>query len=248
MPNRRARIGLWALQVGGFGALAALGGIGLIQADVISPMAGFSLFAIGTVVAGVTSMLLGVTGFIVARRDFESDRRQQALAAMALGAGLLIAVVYAGSAGRGLPRINDISTDVSDPPAFLPDTVSDDPARRDMAYPPEFAAQVRSAYPDLAPLDLSAPPSEVFAHALETARALGWHVTHESEPLGAFDATDSTRIFRFVDDITVRVRPRGEGSRVDVRSKSRDGQGDLGANAKRIRVYTAALRERVGAN
>jgi uncharacterized protein (DUF1499 family) len=242
MANRRTRIGLWALQIGGIGAITALGGIGLIQSGVIPPMGGFALFALGTVIAGLSGTLLGLVGLLLARRDFESARRRQALAAIALGAALLGAVIYAAREGQGLPRINDITTDVTDPPAFLPDTVSADPAERDMAYPDGFAAQVKAAYPDLAPVDLPLPPAEAFAHALQIARAQGWQITHESEPLGAFDATDTTRIFRFVDDIAVRVRPHGEGSRVDIRSKSRDGQGDLGANAKRIRAYTAALR------
>jgi len=242
MANRRTRIGLWALQIGGIGAITALGGIGLVQAEVIPPMGAFALFALGTVIAGLSGTLLGLVGLFVARRDFESARRRQALAAIVLGAALLGAVAWAARDGQGLPRINDITTDVADPPAFLPDTVSADPAGRDMAYPDGFAAQVEAAYPDLAPVDLAMPPAEAFALALRTARAQGWQVTHESEPLGAFDATDTTRIFRFVDDITVRVRPHGAGARIDVRSKSRDGQGDLGANAKRIRAYAAALR------
>ncbi len=62
---------------------------------------------------------------------------------------------------------------------------------------------------------------------------------------GVFEAVEVTRIFRFVDDIVVRVRmsPGGNGSVVDVRSKSRDGRGDLGANAARIRAFAAALHE-----
>jgi uncharacterized protein (DUF1499 family) len=243
MANRRTRIGLWALQIGGIGAIAALGGIGLIQAGVIPPMGGFALFALGTVVAGLGSTLLGLLGWVAARRDFESGRRRQALTGLVVGMALLGAVFYAARDGQGLPRINDIATDVTDPPAFHPDTVSADPAGRDMAYPEGFAEQVRSAYPDLAPLDLAAPPAEAFTLALDTARAQGWQITHEAEPLGSFDATDTTRIFRFVDDITVRVRAHGDGSRIDVRSKSRDGRGDLGANANRIRTYTAELRE-----
>jgi uncharacterized protein (DUF1499 family) len=51
------------------------------------------------------------------------------------------------------------------------------------------------------------------------------------------EATDITPTFRFVDDFTVRVRPSGSGSEIDVRSKSRDGQGDLGTNARRIRKF-----------
>jgi len=49
-------------------------------------------------------------------------------------------------------------------------------------------------------------------------------------------------VFHFVDDLVIRVRPDGGGSRVDVRSRSRVGVGDMGANAKRVLAYTAALQ------
>ena len=52
-----------------------------------------------------------------------------------------------------------------------------------------------------------------------------------------------TAIFRFVDDIAIRVRPTASGTVVDVRSKSRDGRGDLGANAERIRAFTSAFAD-----
>ena len=48
-------------------------------------------------------------------------------------------------------------------------------------------------------------------------------------------------MFHFVDDISVRIRPAAGGSRIDIRSKSRDGQGDIGANAARIRTFRDAL-------
>ena len=57
------------------------------------------------------------------------------------------------------------------------------------------------------------------------------------------EATDTTRVFRFVDDIAIRVRAEGMASVVDVRSKSRDGRGDMGANAARIRAFLSALQE-----
>jgi len=46
----------------------------------------------------------------------------------------------------------------------------------------------------------------------------------------------------FHDDIVVRVRPDGSGSRVDVRSVSRVGRSDLGTNARRILRFLEALR------
>ena len=59
---------------------------------------------------------------------------------------------------------------------------------------------------------------------------------------GRMEATDTTRWFGFKDDVVVRVRPEGAGSRVDVRSVSRVGRGDVGANAARIRAFLQALR------
>jgi uncharacterized protein (DUF1499 family) len=50
-----------------------------------------------------------------------------------------------------------------------------------------------------------------------------------------------TGLFRFVDDVTVWVSEEAGEAVVKVRSKSRVGKGDLGANAKRIRAFLAAL-------
>jgi len=69
------------------------------------------------------------------------------------------------------------------------------------------------------------------------AEALGLEIVREDPSARVIEATDTTRIFRFVDDVAIRVRPDGDGSRVDVRSRSRDGKGDLGANAARIRAF-----------
>jgi uncharacterized protein (DUF1499 family) len=55
------------------------------------------------------------------------------------------------------------------------------------------------------------------------------------------EATDTTFWFGFKDDVVVRVRPEGEGSRIDVRSMSRVGVSDLGANAERVRKFLAKL-------
>jgi len=58
---------------------------------------------------------------------------------------------------------------------------------------------------------------------------------------GRIEATATTRWFGFKDDVIVRIRPEAAGSRVDVRSVSRVGRGDLGANAARVREFLAKL-------
>ena len=48
-------------------------------------------------------------------------------------------------------------------------------------------------------------------------------------------------------DIVIRVAADGTGSRIDVRSQSRWGRGDFGANARRVRAYLAAIKIALGA-
>lgn len=50
-------------------------------------------------------------------------------------------------------------------------------------------------------------------------------------------------MFGFKDDVVIRITPAGNGSRIDVRSVSRVGRSDLGANAKRIRKFLKSLKE-----
>ena len=82
----------------------------------------------------------------------------------------------------------------------------------------------------------------MFAQAVEVARGRGWEIVAAEPDEGRLEATDRTRWFGFRDDIVVRVRPDGAGSRVDVRSVSRVGRSDLGTNARRIRGFMDALR------
>ena len=106
----------------------------------------------------------------------------------------------------------------------------------------EIADQQRRAYPDLAPLHLDAPPATALQRAAQVARAMGWEVVSEAPAEGRLEATDTTFWFGFKDDVVVRVRPDGTGSRVDVRSLSRVGRSDLGMNARRIRSFLERLR------
>jgi uncharacterized protein (DUF1499 family) len=107
---------------------------------------------------------------------------------------------------------------------------------------------VREFYKKLAPLRVSAPPEAVFQQALVLAREQPrWQVTVVDPQARTFEGVAESRVFRFHDDFVVRVRPDGQGTRVDMRSKSRVGKGDLGANAERIDQFLQALASRVGA-
>ena len=198
----------------------------------------------GALLGGLLGAILSLVGIVVTRGGRDPVGRQKAWSGLAIGLGLVLAVLAgaAGSGGGGAPPINDVSTDLEDPPAFAPASVVPEYAGRDMAYPAEFVPIVRAGYPDLAPLVTDAPVEATWARALEAAGELGFEIVARNDPSHTFDAREATFLFRFVDDVVVRVRPEGSGSRVDVRSKSRDGRGDLGANARRIERFLTALR------
>ena len=168
-----------------------------------------------------------------------------------VGAGLALVVALAAFAipwqmraqARRVPPIHDVTTDPENPPAFVAVLARRSGARNPTQYGgPAVAAQQRKAYPDLVPLDLAASPERAFPAIEAAARGLGWEIVEAVPAEGRLEATATTTWFGFKDDVVVRVRPRDGGSRVDVRSLSRVGVGDLGVNAARVRAFLDHLR------
>lgn len=150
-------------------------------------------------------------------------------------------LILLGQAKR-VPPIHDISTDTADPPAFVGLLEERRKAPNGFAYGGEpVAAQQRRAYADIKPVIVKTAPRETTQRAIDAARAMGWEVVVADAATGRVEAIDTSTWFGFKDDIVVRVRPEGQGSRIDVRSVSRVGMSDLGANAKRIRRFLAKL-------
>jgi uncharacterized protein (DUF1499 family) len=144
---------------------------------------------------------------------------------------------------KRVPPIHDITTDTDRPPEFVAVLPRRADAPNGVEYEgAEIARQQREAYPDIGPLRLPLAPGEAFARALAAARASGWEIVGADSAAGRIEATATTAWFGFKDDVVVRIAPEEGGSRVDVRSVSRVGKSDVGANAERIRKYLARLR------
>jgi uncharacterized protein (DUF1499 family) len=218
--------------IGLVAVLAIVSGPLVAHFGVVPPLGGFAIFALG----GLVSILVGIASVV------QAVRGRGVTLGGALGIVAAIAFVGIASAGRGQPRINDFTTDTSDPPAFQQAMTVPQNAGRDLSYPRDFAAIQHDCCADLHPAKLAVPPAEAYERALRTAREMpAWTITR-ADPAGpAIEAVATTKVFRFQDDIVIRVRPDGSGSLVDMRSKSRDGKGDIGANTARIRVYMTAL-------
>jgi uncharacterized protein (DUF1499 family) len=82
---------------------------------------------------------------------------------------------------------------------------------------------------------------------LALARDQGWIIGAANADTGSIEATDSSFWFGFTDDIAIRVRPEGTGAHIEMRSVSRVGRSDLGANARRMRPYLEELRTQLAA-
>ncbi|MCU1385698.1 MAG: Membrane protein [Acidobacteria bacterium] len=228
---------------------AALGTIALLAFVVTGPLhhlgwvgvtGAFSMLK-WAVYGALASLVLAIGGIVAAA----GRRTSTAAAKTALVMSLIVigSVAVLAFKGSRVPAIHDVTTDTLQPPPFLAIV----PLRSDAVNPVDYggadvAAKQRAAFPDLAPLLLDVAPAAAFDRALAAARTLGWELVASDPAAGRIEATDTTFWFGFKDDVVVRVTPQPTGSRIDVRSLSRVGVGDLGANAARIRKYLAAVK------
>ncbi|HXZ47662.1 MAG TPA: DUF1499 domain-containing protein [Usitatibacter sp.] len=203
--------------------------------------AGLSLMQWGAwtgIAAGAASLVLLATAIAPRWRG----RWWVALLALGFSAAAAAPPLFFLAEAKRVPPIHDITTDPGDPPRFVALLGTRLASPNGAAYGgPAVAARQRAAYPDIKPLDLPAPPAQTMRRALEVARAMGWDIVASDPAEGRIEATARTTWFGFRDDVVVRIRPRDGGSRVDVRSDSRVGVSDIGANAARVREFLARL-------
>jgi uncharacterized protein (DUF1499 family) len=228
--------------------LALLGGVAELMGGV-----GYRLHWWG-VGAGIRTLGIGAIGaaaaFVIAISALfiawlGGARRAMAIAAAGLLLGALLAAPPFTMWRRAttVPPIHDISTDTLHPPSFAKVMPLRAGAPNAVDYSAAVAAQQKAAYPDIGPLMLPQSPARAFDLADRAARAMGWDIVNVSPPDLRIEATATTRLFGFQDDVVVRITPESKGSRVDVRSVSRVGRSDIGTNAERIREYLKQLAD-----
>lgn len=152
---------------------------------------------------------------------------------------------------REWPAINDVSTDTARPPQFTEISKLRLAGSNPAEYPGEtFAPLQAENYPDLKPLVVERTPDEAFELVLQALGKLRLKTLSEVPPsasndgAGSIEFSDHTLILGFVDDVAIRITGDGDaGARIDVRSASRFGRHDFGANAARVRLV---LNEIVG--
>jgi hypothetical protein len=156
--------------------------------------------------------------------------------------------------GYKLLPIHDITTDPEDPPQFVAlakihpaNDRAFDGARKisHKGKQVTVAYAIHEEYQTLTKphAGLLVSPQKTFWRSHEAVKKLGWTIVEASEKDLRIEATDRSLWFGRISDIVIRVRPAGSiGSRVDVRSESRDGELDHGRNAARLRQFFHTFR------
>lgn len=244
-PTSKAAI--WGRRLALLSILATLGAVVAARLGKLDPTISLSIFAAGLFLAVMALLAAGAAAVVIWR----TGRR---------GVGLIVATTILAALPLAypawltikafrLPVLNDISTDIADPPEFSRSAKA--LTARAGRIPPSLDATRRApqrvAYPDAQPIVVDLDVDEAHALALKVVGALNWRLVEERPPgqragLSHIDAMDRTRVMGFADDITIRIRPLAGQSRIDIRSASRLGRHDFGANAKRIAAFAEELQ------
>ena len=185
-------------------------------------------------------LLLALAGLLLLIPKYAEMRKGIALRMLAALPGSILLVSL--MAGRGdYPPIHDITTDTDDPPRFVTAEKQRGEGSNPLDVKAETIAAQREAYADLQTLVTDRSIEDAFDHALAVAADQGWEVYHQDRNAGVIEAVDTTAIMAFKDDIVIRLRTNADGTLVDIRSVSRVGVSDLGANAARIRAFQQAF-------
>ena len=239
VSHRLARLALLLACVGGL----TVGASGPLHRYFgVEPDMAINVFRYGFYIAAAAIALALAT--IVPTRP--GDRRRgfvAAVLAIVIGVAAAWAPINWLVRSRELPPINDITTDTTNPPPLVVTLQF----RQDASSPPTYGGEStanlqKAGYPDIQPIILNLPPAEAFKKVDDVAMAMGWDVVARAPAEGRLEAIDTTKWFGFHDDIVVRIKADGSGSRIDIRSKSRVGRSDLGVNAQRIREFTRRLK------
>jgi len=239
----------WSRRLAAFAAAIAAVAVGLSRIHAADPPAALTVFAAALVIAAIAMTLAGSAAVVIWRDGLKGAG--QAAFGFALAAALVAYPAYLAVVAFVLPPISDVSTDLASPPPFMFSTKAR--AARAGAEPPPFSdearAAQRAAYPDLETVKVELDPSEAYRLALSVASDLGWRIVDAEPPNLAGDgsalieATDRSLFFGLVADVAIRIRPGATRTAIDLRSVSRIGKHDFGANARRVREFIAGIKE-----
>jgi uncharacterized protein (DUF1499 family) len=238
-PEPVSGLATWARRLAVFSAVAAVVSIIIVRFGFLEVRPALATF-FGALGCAVLSILVGLAAFVAIWQN-GSRGMSRILLAMLIDVAILAYPSYLAWQYRKLPAIHDITTDPIDPPRFealarLRAGEGANPAVYAGLY---SAEQQRATWPDIEPVDLDVPVQRAYEITIALVTKRKWLVIDERAPqpprrIGRIEAVARTPIMGFREDVSIRITPDGEGSRVDIRSSSRYFESDLGSNASRV--------------
>ena len=229
----------WSRNLAGFSVIAVIVSILIVRFGFLEMKPALATF-FGALGLAVLSILLGLGAFAAIWQN-GSRGMSRILLAFLINAIVLAYPAYLALQYRKLPAIHDITTDPIDPPRFealarLRTGEGANPAVYAGLY---SAEQQRIAYPEIETVELEMPVQRAYEVTLALINKRKWTVIDERPPqlprrIGRIEAVARTPIMGFREDVSIRITPDGDDSRVDIRSSSRYFEGDLGSNAARV--------------
>ena len=246
-PHSRAAV--WSLRTAIFALAAAAVAVGLARFASVDAGAALTVFAAALTLAFLALLLAGSAGVVIWR----TGRRGAGQAAFGcfLSLALLAYPAYLAAIALPLPMIADVTTDFASPPAFMISAKAR--AARAGQTPPAWDSADKplqqDAYPKVQPILVDLEPVQAYQLVLRVAKDLGWKIVDSNPPnlrvdgVAQIEAIARSPVFGFADDIAVRVRPLASQTRIDLRSVSRVGRQDFGANAHHFEHFAAAVQD-----
>jgi hypothetical protein len=228
----------WARNLAVFSVVAVVVSVAIVRFGFLEVKPALATF-FGALACAALSILTGFAAFVAIWQN-GSRGMGRILLAFLISAAVLAYPAYLGLQYRKLPKIHDITTDPIDPPRFeaLARLRSGDGANPAVYAGLYSAEQQRLAWPDIETVELEVPALRAYEVTLALVNKRKWRVVDERPPQprrdGRIEAIAQTPIMGFREDVSIRIKQDGEGSRVDIRSSSRYFESDLGSNAARV--------------
>ena len=250
--NRAIQSSVWAIRIALFSAALVLLTILFHRLFGMSTAVALNLFALAFIGCGCV-LAFGLFALVrIWQRGWPGG--SNAVTGMVIAICLLAWPLGAMVKTGDYPVIYDVATDVANPPQFVFASAKRPPGAHNADYRPEFAEFQKRAYRDLRTMKIQRPPEEMMEIVRKALQRKGMILQGEvpygarGQNLGQLEAVDRTLVLGFYDDVAVRVRADRNGSAIDIRSASRFGKTDFGANAARIRALRTEIVARVEAS
>ena len=243
---------VWSRRLASFAVAVALISVALARSSLVDFAPVLAVFG-ASILFACLALLFSASGAVIIWR---TGRRGAGaiIAALFLSILVLAMPTYLTAQAIRLPLLNDVSTDLNDPPEFSrsPRATSARNGTAHEGFTAEWRDAQRRAYPALQPIVLDLELDEAWPLVLKAMENRGWRIVEQSRPggrvgIGHIDAVDKTLVMGFPDDVTVRIRPLAGQTRIDVRSASRYGRHDFGVNARRIARFATELQAQLDA-